>query len=222
MSTGHPTSTASAPRPRGRSGRWVLVGVLAVLVIACVLIAIPALRYRKAPYVPVLDDFGPVPAFAFTDETGRPYGDRALTGKVSVVNFIFTRCDTICPDSTARMLEVQERTVDLDLGVQLVSFTVDPTFDTPPVLAAYAKNFHADPRRWRFVTGDLAEMRTLIEGAFMTGMEPRGTTPQGNPDIWHGQKFLLVDKAGRIRQQYDTTPVGLDRLIRDARYLARH
>src|SRR5687768_5949016 len=102
MGTGHATTTATAPHPRGRSGRWVLLGVLAVLVLACALIAIPALRHR--PYVAALDDFGPVPPFTFTDETGHAFTDRALTGKVSIVNFIFTRCDAICPASTAHML----------------------------------------------------------------------------------------------------------------------
>jgi len=213
--TGHTTTT----RPRARSGRWVLFGALLVLVVAVSVIAIPALVHRR--YVPTLDDYGPVPAFAFTAETGRPFAADAMRGHPTIVNFIFTRCDTICPASTMKMLDLQERTADLGDRVQLVSFSVDPAYDTPAVLTSYAHDFHADPRRWRFVTGELAAMRKVIEGAFMTGIEERGTTRQGTPDIWHGLEFLLVDRDLHIRGIYDTEPPGLDRLARDARYLAR-
>jgi protein SCO1/2 len=193
--------------------------VFAILIAAITLIAIPALTHDR--YEPTLKDYGEVPAFAFTDETGQPFTTDAMRGQVSIVDFIFTRCDVICPAASMNMLDLQVRTVDKTDRIGLVSFTVDPEHDTPAVLAAYAREFHADPRRWRFVTGDLAAMRSVIEGAFMTGIDRRGTTPQGNPDIWHGQKFLLVDPALRIRGFYDTDAPGLDRLIRDARYLAR-
>lgn len=215
--TGHTTTTTTTTR--ARSGRWVMLGALAVLVVAVAVIAVPTLTHDR--YRPALDDYGAVTPFAFTDETGHPFAAEAMRGHATIVDFIFTRCDVICPASSMKMLDLQERTADLDTRVALVSFTVDPAFDTPPVLAAYAKDFHADPRRWRFVTGDLAAMRAVIEGAFMTGVEARGTTPAGTPDIWHGQQFLLVDRDLHIRGIYDTDPRGLDRLARDARYLAR-
>jgi protein SCO1/2 len=205
---------------RALNGRRVLAGALAILITAVALIAIPALTHDR--YEPVLDDFGVVPGFRFTDEANRPFASESMLGRTTIVDFIFTRCDAICPDSTRAMLDLQERTADLDDRVGLVSFTVDPEYDTPAVLAAYARDFHADPRRWRFVTGKLAAMRQVIEGAFMTGFDRRGVTASGAPDIWHGQKFLLVDRDLHIRGLYDTDPPGLDRLARDARYLARH
>jgi protein SCO1/2 len=212
------STTATTAPARGKNGKWVLLGVLVVLIGATAMIAIPTLTH--SPYRPTLDDHGVVPAFAFTDDTGAPFTSEAMRGQTTVINFIFTRCDTVCPTSTARMLEVQERTVDLGDRVRLASFSVDPEYDTPAVLAAYARNFHADPRRWRFVTGPLGTIKAVIEGAFMTGMDRKGTTPGGNPDIWHGQHFLLIDRDLHIRGIYDTEPTGLDRLVRDARYLA--
>jgi protein SCO1/2 len=213
--TGH---TATAPA-RGKNGKWVMLGVLVILVVVTATIAIPTLTHAR--YTASLDDFGAVPSFAFTDDTGAPFATERLRGHTTVVNFIFTRCDTVCPASTGRMLEVQERTVDLGDQVALASFSVDPEYDTPQVLAAYGRNYHADPRRWRFVTGPLVGIKAVIEGAFMTAMDRKGTTPQGNPDIWHGQHFLLVDRDLHIRGIYDTDAAGLDRLVRDARYLAR-
>ena len=47
-------------------------------------------------------------------------------------------------------------------GVSLVSFTVDPEFDRPAVLRAYADRFQADPKHWLFLTGEQHEMHRLI------------------------------------------------------------
>lgn len=214
---GHSTVTSSSTP---RSGRRVLIVVGLVLIVT----AVPAIiipTYVLRPSTPRLDDFGAVPAFAFTDETNAAFTTEAMRGNVSIVNFIFTRCGTVCPASSIKMLDVQERTVDLPDRIKLVSFSVDPEYDTPAVLASYAREYHADPRRWRFVTGPIAPMRQVIEGAFMTGMDKRGVTPTGAPDIWHGQKFLLVDQRLRIRGIYEADAPGLDRLTRHARYLAR-
>jgi protein SCO1 len=204
------------------TGKRVLVGVGVVLVVAIALIVIPALRHK--PYVPELDDFGPVPAFSFTDEQGQPFSPREMAGRVTVINFIFTRCDNVCPMSTAHMLDVQERTGDLPDRIAMVSFTVDPANDTPAVLARYAKDFHADPRRWFFVTGPFEVTRTIAEDAFKTAMDAQdGVTESGAPNILHGQHFALVDQNLHIRKFYDTEDAPtLDKLIRDARYLARH
>lgn len=207
--------------PRSIPGRWVLAGAGVIVVAAVVIVSF---AFRHPPYRPKLDDGGVVPAFAFRSETGNLFRAESMAGHVSIVDFIFTRCDAVCPTSSARMLELQERTGDLDTAVQLVSFSVDPDYDTPEVLTKYARDFHADPRRWRFVTGDKAKMKALSEDAFKSAMDDsRGTTPGGNPDIWHGQHFLLVDQNLHIRGYYDVDePPVLDKLERDARYLATH
>jgi protein SCO1 len=202
-------------------GPHAALALLAILVTVAV-VAVVARRSHPA-YKPVLDDHGPVPSFLFVDERGEPFSTEAMAGKVTIVNFIFTRCDNVCPGSTARMFDLQQRTEDLDQLVGLLSFTVDPGHDTPEVLGRYARTFHADPRRWRFVTGDLAKLRPVIEGAFMSGIDDTGElTASGAPNIFHGEKFFLVDQNLHIRQFYDTDLPGLSRLARDARYLAKH
>ena len=202
------------------AGRKLLLGMLAVLVLAVVPgIFIPSLMCRgDAPH---LDDLGALPHFQLVDERGASFTDDALRGHPTIVSFLFTRCDTICPVTTAKMRRIQEET--FGDPIKLASFSVDPTYDTPARLTEYAKRFTADPERWRFVTGPVDRVQPLLEGPFMTSMQREGSDrPGAVPNIAHGGYFMLVDGTLRIRGAYDSSDIHrLDDLVRDARYLAR-
>ncbi len=53
----------------------------------------------------------------------------------------------------------------LPSAIRLVSFTVDPDTDSPETLQEYARRYGADPRRWRFATGDKAGLYRLLRVA---------------------------------------------------------
>lgn len=205
---------------RGVAGPKLLLGSLAVLVIAVGAMVIPSFLCRPAD--PKLDELGIVPPFTLKDDRDQTFTEAAMRGRVSMVNFIFTRCDAICPTSTMRMEKIQEKTFDVGAKVVMVSFSVDPEYDTPARLASYAKQYRADSNRWRFITGDVAQITKLIEGTFMISMQRDGTTPSGAPSIAHQGFFLLVDQNLHIRGTYASDDTQrLDEMIRDARYLAR-
>ena len=198
-----------------------MIALLVILVAAVVpAIVVPTLMCRPAD--PALDDLGAVGNFALTDERNQPFTDAALRGHVTLVSFLFTRCDTICPVTTMKMERLQEKTFDAGAAIKLASFSVDPAYDTPARLAEYGQRYHADPTRWRFVTGPPDDMRRLVEGPLMNSMANEGVTASGAPAISHSGYFLLVDARGHIRGAYDSSDVKrLDEMIRDARYLTR-
>jgi protein SCO1/2 len=201
-------------------GSRLLFGLLGVVVVATGIIAIPSFVCRPADKQ--LPDHATVTAFSLIDERGEPFTDGALRGHVSIVSFIFTRCDTICPVISMKMERIQEKTFDVRGKIKLVSFSVDPTYDTPARLAEYAQRYHADATRWRFVTGPFDKVHALIEGPFMTSMIRAADRPSGVPDIQHGGYFLLIDQKLHIRGVYDSDLVDqLDALMHDARQLAR-
>lgn len=208
-------STATVP------GRRLLIALLVILAAAVVpAVVVPTLACHRAD--PQLEDLGAVGSFTLTDERGEPFSGAALRGHVTIVSFVFTRCDTICPVTTMKMARLQDRTFDAAAGIKLASFSVDPAYDTPARLAEYARRHHADPARWRFVTGPASDMRRLVEGPLMNSMASEGTTPSGAPAISHSGHFLLIDANAHIRGAYDSNDIKrLDELIRDARYLAR-
>src|SRR5690606_25860128 len=100
------------------------------------------------------------------DEAGQPFTEAALRGKVTIVSFIFTRCDTICPVTAMKMERIQEKTFDVGETIKLLSFSVDPEYDTPERLREFGARYHADPERWKFVTGEFAKVHAVVEGPF--------------------------------------------------------
>jgi protein SCO1/2 len=209
------------PRRVAVPGRRLLVGLLVVFLAAVVpAVVVPTLMCRRPD--PVLDVLGEVGSFTLTDERGEPFTEAAFAGHATIVSFLFTRCDTICPVTTMKMAVLQDKTFDARAHIKLASFSVDPGYDTPARLTEYAQRYKADPARWRFVTGPIDDMRKLIEGPFMNSMASEGVTASGAPAISHSGYFLLVDARGHIRGAYDSSDIPkLDEMIRDARYLVR-
>jgi protein SCO1/2 len=209
-------------RARDVSGRRLLFVLLVVLCIAVIpSVVVPTLMCRPEP--PQLEQLGRVPAFQMIDHEGLPFTEEALRGHPTIVDFVFTRCDTICPAVSMRMEQVEQKTRDKrGAPIKFLSISVDPEHDTPDKLAAYAARYHADARRWKFITGKPADVKALVEGGFMTSMERNGNTPSGAPNIVHRGYFMLVDGDLEIRGIYESSDVrALDELMHHARYLAR-
>jgi protein SCO1/2 len=142
----------------------------------------------------------PVPNTQLVDETGRTVRLDAMKGSVTIYNFIFTRCAGVCPIMTNNMRAVTPR-IAKDAPVRFVSITVDPTRDTPAVLAAYAQRNRNDPR-WTFLTGDRDTIVHLsIQGFKLAAGDPA----PGGEALLHSAKFAIADKAGVIRAYYDAS-----------------
>ena len=133
-----------------------------------------------------------VPEFSLTDQNGQTVTNDDLRGRIWIADFIFTRCKGPCPLMTARMLEMQ-RALTKTPEVKLVSVTVDPEYDTPEVLKASAEANHADPDRWKFLTGDKAVIEKLVTEGFMQHLAEENGEPV------HGTMFLIVDGNGMVR-----------------------
>jgi protein SCO1/2 len=174
----------------------ILWGILVAGLLAVASLAIVSRTDRLPP----LERLGTVPPFHLLDQQGNPFTASDMEGKVWVADFIFTRCRGTCPILTRRM---QELAASLEEGDDwsLLSITVDPAFDTPPVLAAYAEE-HASPgRRWVLLTGEREQVRELItKGFFLAAEEGAGSDAE---PILHSTRFVLVDRKGGIRGYYE-------------------
>ena len=162
---------------------------------------------------------GPAPSFTLTDQNGEAFGSASLAGTPWVADFVFTRCPAICPVLSRSMARVQDATEAVAGETRFVSISVDPEHDTPEVLAAYAERHGADPDRWSLLTGERAEVWSLIRDGFKL-MVAENPSDLSNP-IAHTPKLVLVDAGGQVRGYYDgTVPEEVSALERDLVRLA--
>lgn len=201
-------------------GRRLLWGILVAALLGVVAAAIVSRLGRTVPMddLPVL---GELPTFDLMDQHGRAVSLDDFEGTPWIADFVFTRCTVSCPLLSQRLSELDgELPAD---GARLVSFSIDPTYDTPQVLARYAERFDASPR-WSFLTGDKETIYRLVRNGFKLGIDP--TPPPGSASskepIVHSTRLVLVDAEGRIRGYYDAFDKGqIRRLRRDAQTLIR-
>src|ERR1700675_3050639 len=135
-----------------------------LLVVLALVVALTACSRHTAS----LEVLGDIPQFELMAQDGQPFHSRVLAGKIWVADFIYTTCPGPCPRMTSQMREVQDAVLKIP-DVRLVSFTVDPAEDTPPVLAAYAKTHGASDSIWYFLTGPVSTLQMLDRDAFKLG-----------------------------------------------------
>jgi protein SCO1 len=139
--------------------------------------------------------------FSLTNSAGGVITRRDFTGKILVVDFLFTSCSLTCPAVNTQMAQIQDLTTN-DPDVRLVSLTVDPRDDTPSVLRKYGAGFGADTNRWFFLTGKKSVLYNLIGDSFLAhdANDPFGNMPG---DFAHTERIAIVDSRGKLRGYFD-------------------
>lgn len=146
-----------------------------------------------------------VPDFLLTDQQGQTVRLADLRGKVLAVNFIYTRCPLpdVCPRLSAGFATLQKRFVNrIGRDLMLLSITVDPEYDTPAVLADYAKRWGADSRGWRLLTGDVGKIAAPLGEIYWTG--------EGS--IGHNSMTSIVGRDGRLAATVEGSAWRIDQL----------
>lgn len=147
-----------------------------------------------------LGDFGEVPEFRLIERDGREIMRKSLLGTPWVADFIYTRCPGPCPLLSARMAALSKQLEDRE--ARLVSFSVDPAFDTPERLREYAQAHAAPDERWWFLTGETDEMRRVIRDGFRLAVAETTESNAAHGPITHSTRVALIDEEGRIRRYY--------------------
>lgn len=157
-----------------------------------------------------------IPDFAFTNQEGNTVGKAQMEGKITIVDFFFTSCPSICPDMSREMERVNDLFRD-EAQIQIFSISIDPEYDTPAVLKEYAEQHLAKAGKWDFLTGNKLDIYRLARCGFVI------PTLDGNgvaDDFVHSDKFILVDELGRIRGYYSgTNREEVDLLMLEAKIL---
>lgn len=133
----------------------------------------------------------PVPAFSLTDQNNQTVRLSDFLGRPIVLDFIYTRCPLpdVCPRLSANMARLQKR---FGTRLALLSITLDPHFDTPEILADYARRWRADARNWRFLTGPDDQIRAIASKFGLVYWAEEGL-------ITHTAVTAIVDSEGKLR-----------------------
>lgn len=158
--------------------------------------------------------------FTLLNQYGESITLEKVKGKVFVAEYFFTTCGTICPKMTEQMTRVQEQFRGND-AVKILSFTVNPDYDTVQILLEYAEKYGAEKEQWHFLTGSKKELYRLARKSFFV-LKPAEAINLGDAgsDFIHTNNFVLVDQQLRIRGYYDGTSISeVNELMEDIELL---
>ena len=217
---------SEGPKTAGRGRKIVVLVLMLVLVPAAIFLFWGSKgHYTYLPYIGEREVNAPgdttyftVPPFHFIDEDGKPFTDKDVEGKILVVDFFFTRCTSICPKMSAQMQQLQLQLDDPKYkDVLFLSHTVDPEHDTSEVLKAYAKRLEADPKRWKFLTGNAPDIYRQGNLGYLLSANADSSAAE---QFVHSPQFVLVDKRHHIRGMYNgTSTESMHELVADLQML---
>jgi protein SCO1/2 len=89
-------------------------------------------------------------------------------------------------------------------------------------MKAYSLRFDADPNQWFFLTGDKKELYDMARYSYLVTAVDDTATVNIDDDFIHTDRFILVDKIGQIRGQYEgTDTASVAQLISDIKELMK-
>jgi len=156
----------------------------------------PFRRVREVEPLAVGDK---LPDYTFTNAVGRVVHLSDFRGRALGFTFIFTRCPfpTFCPRLSSNFAEAAQKLTAMSGGPtnwHLLSITIDPDYDTPERLKAYAARYQADPQYWDFLTAALIDITAIGE---QFGLQFWRSSP--NEPVNHNVRTVVVDATGRIQ-----------------------
>jgi len=151
------------------------------------------LRRTAVSQAPVM-----VPDYPVVDAQGQHHSLRGLLGqdaRVLIVDFVYTRCSTLCLALGTVFQQLQARIVEEGLQdrVGLLSISFDPLQDQPPTLAAYAERMRMQPAVWQLVSlrNDADRRRLLDSFGIMVVPAPLG-------EFEHNAALHIVSPQGQL------------------------
>ncbi|MDE2070550.1 MAG: SCO family protein [Gammaproteobacteria bacterium] len=137
----------------------------------------------------------PLPPVTLESQTGERFNLAGLQGKWLVVDFIYTRCVTLCSvlGGTFAQLQNQLATPLAQNRIQLLSISFDPERDTPAQLADYLYRFNNHGTGWLAARPLNAQGLDTLKHVF-------GVTvvPDNAGGYVHNDAIVIVDPAGRL------------------------
>lgn len=144
-------------------------------------------------------------SFSLVDEHGKPFTDKDLLGRWTLIYFGFTMCPDICPEEMTKLSEALQRlekrgvkvAADSNASITPIFISIDPERDTPERSAEYARGFHP-----AFV-GVSGSMNQVTDAAKKYRVYfSKDETPGDEYLVDHSIISYLMDPSGEFQEFY--------------------
>jgi protein SCO1 len=147
--------------------------------------------------------------------------------KITLLTFFYTYCaDPLgCPFAHTTLAELRDRVRGdpaLAGRVRFVSVSLDPTHDTPEVIASYGREFTIDPKfDWRFVTArSVPALLPVLEDFGQDVSVELDENGHATRTVHHMLKIFLIDAGGDVREIYSLSFLQPQVMFNDIKTLA--
>jgi protein SCO1/2 len=143
----------------------------------------------------------PIPELIGVDQQGtRRRLFESAERRVVIVDFIYTRCTSLCSalGSSYQRLQSAIEAQHLENAVRLVTVSFDPARDTPEVIHEYGRSLGAKPDIWTI-------LQPLDPEALRRSLKVFGVvaTPAPQGQFVHNAAFHVIDRRGRLSRIID-------------------
>ncbi|OGX78344.1 cytochrome c oxidase assembly protein [Exiguobacterium sp. SH31] len=192
-----------------RLKKWMLIGLVSLLIVltACGNEIEDPLNWE-------------IESFDYMNQDEEMVSLDDLKGKVWMADFVFTNCETVCPPMTYNMTKLNEALVEEGVeDVQFVSFSVDPTVDTPDKIKQFMSGYDLAEADWQFLTG---YSQDEIEAFAQQNFKALVRKPDEGTQVDHATWFYLVDQDGKIIKAYQGfQDVPIEEIVNDIKILQK-
>ncbi|WP_010096833.1 SCO family protein [Ornithinibacillus scapharcae] len=175
--------------------KWKFSLIVTILASCLLLVACGGQKY-EGDFSYKVDDF------TFTNQDGEEFSKSDLDGKIWIADFIYTTCDTECPQMTYNKQKIERSLTEAGINdVEFVSFSIDPEVDTPEVLKEYGEVRGIEFDNWTFLTGyDFDTIKELAVSSFKIPIEKM---KDDDSTFMHGVSFMVVSPEGNAIKSFN-------------------
>lgn len=159
-----------------------------------------AFTAEAARRVDILRSPRPLPAVILEDQDGRAFNLQDYQGRLLAVEFIYTRCTTICRSLGMAFRQIRDDVPQQALGrdFALLSISFDTDQDDAASLKAYGHSYGADGAHWRVArVSSKADLKPLLDAFGVV------VIPDKLGGFEHNAAIHLVGRDGKLAQISD-------------------
>ena len=149
---------------------WTFISISIIVPLMAFIIETWWEHYQSPPVLNILFSEKNMDGYIFQDQAGRIVTPASWKNKVTVVDFFFTSCPSICPTLTRNMKRLQDAFNKTDTIVRFLSFSVDPVRDSAQKLKKYADKYGVNHDTWWMLTGDKEEIYDIAKKEFKANL----------------------------------------------------